>query len=140
MKNKLTFVESLEKYLSENSKEKILEDWNSTSEFDEIGPTVDEFLKQSNINFMKTTIKFDLINFKHNKCVDPNSIEIYGSCFNWNILTDFLFNIENFSEIYSELTEDGAFRVEMKIYLDYDDDSSWITFDNYKIVKYEKKN
>ena len=136
MENKPTIVESLEKYFSENSKEKILEDWNSISEFDEIGPTVDEFLKQNNINFIKTTIKFDLINFKHNKCVDPDSIEIYGRCFNWDKLTDFLFNVENLSEIYSELTEEGAFNVEMEIYIDYDDDSSWITFDNYKIEKH----
>ncbi len=34
MEAKPTIVESLEKYFSENSREKILEDWNSTAEFD----------------------------------------------------------------------------------------------------------
>ncbi len=52
------------------------------------------------------------------------------------MLTDFILETNNFSEIYSELNEEGCFNVEMDIYLDSDDDSSWIAFDNYKIEKY----
>lgn len=97
----------------------------------------DSFKKYCNNEYLKkTSIKFDLIYFKHNINVDTNSIYIYGYCFNWKKFNDFILNTNNFSEIYPELTGDGCYKVEMEIYLDSDDDSSWIAFDNYKIEKY----
>ena len=51
----------------------------------------DSFKKYCNNEYLKkTTIKFDLIYFKHNINVDPNSIYIYGYCFNWKKLSDFI--------------------------------------------------
>lgn len=39
--------DALKKYLSETSEEKILEDWAKTEKYDKIGPTVEDFLKET---------------------------------------------------------------------------------------------
>jgi hypothetical protein len=41
------FFEELKKYFENTSQEKILEDWSKTSDFDKVGPTVDEFLNNT---------------------------------------------------------------------------------------------
>ena len=38
------FIEDLKKYFEATSREKVLADWAETAEFDNVGPTVDEFL------------------------------------------------------------------------------------------------
>lgn len=39
------FVEELKKYFQETPREKVLSDWEKSKKSDEVGPTVDEFLK-----------------------------------------------------------------------------------------------
>lgn len=40
------FSIELQKYLDETPREKVLKDWEKSKSFDEIGPTVEEFLKK----------------------------------------------------------------------------------------------
>ena len=41
---KNNFFEDLKKYFENTPREKVLEDWAKSEEFDKIGPTVEEFL------------------------------------------------------------------------------------------------
>jgi hypothetical protein len=43
-KDNNNFLEELKEYFRTTSKEQILADWEKSKEFDNIGPTVDEFL------------------------------------------------------------------------------------------------
>lgn len=38
------FLDELKKYFETTSRDKILEDWEKSAEFDKVGPTVEEFL------------------------------------------------------------------------------------------------
>jgi hypothetical protein len=42
------FFEELKKYFQETPREKVLEDWAKSKEFDNVGITIDEFLKNTN--------------------------------------------------------------------------------------------
>ncbi len=42
------FFEELKKYLEVTPREKVLEDWAKSAEFDKVGPTVEEFLHNTN--------------------------------------------------------------------------------------------
>ena len=42
-------IEDLKKYFLDTPQEKIIEDWESSAEFDNVGPTVSEFLDTSRI-------------------------------------------------------------------------------------------
>ncbi|OFX43736.1 MAG: hypothetical protein A2046_05795 [Bacteroidetes bacterium GWA2_30_7] len=42
------FFEELKKYFEGNTREKVLEDWAKSAEFDKVGPTVEEFLHNTN--------------------------------------------------------------------------------------------
>lgn len=42
--NNQNFLEELKEYFRTTSKEKILEDWNKSQEYDKVGPTVEEFI------------------------------------------------------------------------------------------------
>jgi len=44
MKPEQKFLEDLKEYFKTTPKEKILEAWEESKEFDKVGPTVDEFL------------------------------------------------------------------------------------------------
>jgi hypothetical protein len=44
------FLEELKKYFKETPKDKILEDWSKSEEFDNVGPTVEEFLGDDWVN------------------------------------------------------------------------------------------
>lgn len=44
-------VEMLKMYFNTTSKENVIKDWEKTKDFDQIGPTMDEFLKQTNWHF-----------------------------------------------------------------------------------------
>ena len=41
----MDILEGLKEYFRNNTKEKILEDWETSKKYDEVGITVDEFLK-----------------------------------------------------------------------------------------------
>ena len=49
------FVEKLKKYFNETPREKVLEDWKKSEEYDKIGPTMDEFME----NTKKCRMKID---------------------------------------------------------------------------------
>jgi hypothetical protein len=40
-------IDELKKYFETTSKEKIMEDWLKTEEYDKIGPTVEEFMENN---------------------------------------------------------------------------------------------
>jgi hypothetical protein len=42
------FFEELKKYFEVTPREKVLEDWAKSAEFDNVGPTVEEFLHNTN--------------------------------------------------------------------------------------------
>ncbi len=44
-------VENLKKYFETTSREQVLKDWEETKEFDQVGPTMDDFLSQTNAYF-----------------------------------------------------------------------------------------
>jgi len=41
------FLEQLKKYFEDTPQDKVLADWEKSAKFDEIGPTVDEFLNNT---------------------------------------------------------------------------------------------
>jgi len=45
------FFEELQKYFEVTPQEKILEDWAKSAEFDKIGPTVEQFLKNTQMYY-----------------------------------------------------------------------------------------
>jgi hypothetical protein len=47
------FLEELKCYFATTPKEKIMEDWNKSVEFNKVGITIDEFLKNSNLKHKK---------------------------------------------------------------------------------------
>jgi len=49
--NMENFIEKLTKYFETTPREKVLEDWAKTEKFGEVGPTMDEFLAQTELNF-----------------------------------------------------------------------------------------
>jgi hypothetical protein len=44
-------IDQLKKYFEETPKEKVLEDWAKSESFDEVGPTMDEFLLAHNLKW-----------------------------------------------------------------------------------------
>jgi hypothetical protein len=46
-KLKFSFSEKLKQYFEETPREKILEDWAKSAEYDKVGPTVDDFLNNT---------------------------------------------------------------------------------------------
>lgn len=46
------FYEELEKYFATTPHEKVMEDWEKSKKFDEVGPSVDEFLLEAEIEAM----------------------------------------------------------------------------------------
>jgi len=55
------FTEELEKYFKETPREKVLDDWEKSNEWDKVGPTVEEFIQHVEDNmedineFLKNT-------------------------------------------------------------------------------------
>jgi hypothetical protein len=47
------FVDKLKKYFKETPREKVLEGWKKTKEYDNVGVTVEEFLQNTNDNIKK---------------------------------------------------------------------------------------
>lgn len=54
LSKKLTVLDSLKEYFANNSREQIEKDWNETEEWDNVGPTVEEFMDH---NLFCTKIK-----------------------------------------------------------------------------------
>jgi hypothetical protein len=48
MKQDNNFYEKLKQYFEETPREKVLEDWAKSAEYDKVGPTVDDFLNNTN--------------------------------------------------------------------------------------------
>lgn len=44
-------VEKLKKYFETTSQEQVLKEWEKTKDFDQIGPTMDDFLNQTDWHF-----------------------------------------------------------------------------------------
>ncbi len=51
--NSNNFFEELEKYFENTSKEKIDEDWQKSLEYDQVGPTMEEFLSENESTIRK---------------------------------------------------------------------------------------
>jgi hypothetical protein len=47
-KQENNFYEKLKQYFEETPREKVLEDWAKSAEYDKVGPTVDDFLNNTN--------------------------------------------------------------------------------------------
>ncbi len=45
------FLEELKHYFATTPKEKIMEDWAKSAEFNKVGPTIDEFLQYTQLNY-----------------------------------------------------------------------------------------
>jgi hypothetical protein len=56
------FFESLQKYFKETPREKVLEDWNKSAHLDNVGPTVEEFVENSNEERFKEAAELYLEN------------------------------------------------------------------------------
>lgn len=51
-------IKKLEQYFATTSREKVLEDWGKSKKWDEVGPTVDEFVKNNVWIEEKVTYKY----------------------------------------------------------------------------------
>jgi len=51
------FYEKLKEYFKTTPREKVLEDWNKSAHLDNVGPTIDEFLENSNEERLKEASK-----------------------------------------------------------------------------------
>lgn len=47
------FVEKLKKYFETTSRDQVLKDWEETKDFDEVSPTFEKFLQNTNENIKK---------------------------------------------------------------------------------------
>jgi hypothetical protein len=73
------FFEDLKKYFETTSQEKILEDWSKSEEFDKIGPTVEEFLINS--QHYSVLSKDPLSGFLQNIYKQPKPEVLFGFSF-----------------------------------------------------------
>lgn len=84
------------------------------------------------------TVQFDIIKLSdNNKYVDPNSISINGYIHSWLLLEEFLFSKD--SILFTALLPDVdlttiSTTIEVELYLEYDDDGSWLDYKSYKIL------
>lgn len=64
----MDLIELLNKYFTETPREKILEDWEKSSKYDSIGPTVEEFIKQT--EYLQSLYKTPEITNERRKTID----------------------------------------------------------------------
>jgi hypothetical protein len=57
------FYEKLKEYFENTPREKVLEDWNKSAHLDKVGPTVEEFIENSNEERLKEAAKNSALNF-----------------------------------------------------------------------------
>jgi hypothetical protein len=75
------FYEKLKEYFENTPREKVLEDWNKSAEFDKVGPTVDEFIENSNKEIFKNLKTIS------SKDIDPEFVDIVNDNF-WGLIDD----------------------------------------------------
>jgi hypothetical protein len=63
LKQEPNFYEKLKEYFETTPREKVLEDWNKSAHLDKVGPTVDEFIENSQEQRLKETAKNSALNF-----------------------------------------------------------------------------
>jgi hypothetical protein len=73
------FYEKLKEYFETTPREKVLEDWNKSAEFDKVGPTVDEFIENSNKEIFKNLKTIS------SKDIDPEFVDIANDNF-WELI------------------------------------------------------
>lgn len=101
------FLEQLEKHFKNTSKEEIKENWAKTKEFDNVGPTVSEYLKQLNemtkIDVHSGTTKQEIINYVNNNKGQILTLHYEGNTYtNWG--DDYMYNFDtNIENEYNNL-------------------------------------
>jgi hypothetical protein len=78
-KQEPNFYEKLKEYFENTPREKVLEDWNKSAEFDKVGPTVDEFIENSNKEIFKNLKTIS------SKDIDPEFVDIVNDNF-WGLI------------------------------------------------------
>jgi hypothetical protein len=73
------FYEKLKEYFENTPREKVLEDWNKSAHLDNVGPTVDEFIENSNKEIFKNLKTIS------SKDIDPEFVEIVNDNF-WDLI------------------------------------------------------
>jgi hypothetical protein len=100
------FYEKLKQYFEETPREKILEDWGKSAEYDKVGPTVDEFLDNAN--------KHETLEEAAERYADFSNDHVpicFGDKFNPTSKTDFIAGAKYQAErMYSEEDMRNAFK------------------------------
>jgi hypothetical protein len=109
-KLKFSFSEKLKQYFEETPREKILEDWAKSAEFDNVGPTVDDFL--NNTNKQEQTFKQKLVIELNEYDYTGSSNDIYGMVVKVNGVEMPYHNLD-VSTILEEVLEHLGYEVEI---------------------------
>ena len=109
-KLKFSFSEKLKQYFEETPREKILEDWAKSAEFDNVGPTVDDFL--NNTNKQEQTFKQKLVIELNEYDYTGSSNDIYGMVVKVNGVEMPYHNLDT-STILEEVLEYLGYEVEI---------------------------
>jgi hypothetical protein len=110
MKQDNNFYEKLKQYFEETPREKILEDWAKSAEFDNVGPTVDDFL--NNTNKQEQTFKQKLVIELNEYDYTGSSNDIYGMVVKVNGVEMPYHNLD-VSTILEEVLEHLGYEVEI---------------------------
>jgi hypothetical protein len=109
-KQESNFYEKLKQYFEETPREKILEDWAKSAEFDNVGPTVDDFL--NNTNKQEQTFKQKLVIELNEYDYTGSSNDIYGMVVKVNGVEMPYHNLDT-STILEEVLEYLGYEVEI---------------------------
>jgi hypothetical protein len=109
-KQESNFYEKLKQYFEETPREKILEDWAKSAEFDNVGPTVDDFL--NNTNKQEQTFKQKLVIELNEYDYTGSSNDIYGMVVKVNGVEMPYHNLDT-STILEEVLEHLGYEVEI---------------------------
>jgi len=104
------FYKKLKQYFEETPREKILEDWANSAEFDNVGPTVDDFL--NNTNKQEQTLKEKLVIELNEYDYTGSSNDIYGMVVKVNGVEMPYHNLD-VSTILEEVLEHLGYEVEI---------------------------
>lgn len=74
------FLEELKKYFESTPKDKILSDWEKTKDFDNIGLTVDEFIKINKMKMERFEIKEEHLKLLNRSYVSWDYAEFGAAC------------------------------------------------------------
>jgi hypothetical protein len=87
--------ENLKEYYKNIPREKVLEDWNKSAHLDNVGPTVEEFIENSNKEIFKNLKTIS------SKDIDPEFVDIVNDSF-WELIDD---NEERLENIFHEIDD-----------------------------------